>query len=406
LFKTASRDLVLLLVLMWSALLCETSIYVLVPLAANARQASNFWVGVLAGTPQLMLVLGLIPGTAWVASWRRRTVLALGAGLQGASALGHAVVADAYWMLLPQVALGLGLALFWPACLSYFASIVAGDGAHTMQGRRAAVEGLALLLAPLVATSLSQALGYSGGFGIIGALTVGVAVAVRLAMTRAARPADPAGARPDLNDTLHQARRHLKRPALLMILGLGCIAAVLLIQVGMPFLTLYLSSLGFGQASVGAFLSMISLSNITLQPAFGRLARRVRPIYLLVISIVGAAICFLLLPAFATPVLLAGLLLALGAVSSPYNPAMVSIVSGQFSDADRDLGIALWITTFSLALWLAAPALGALGDAAGLPALFPIAACLAIVGTVVLVQLGRRTARRGDAPQELVELWL
>ena len=112
---TKSKDLGLLLVLVFVACFCEFSIYVLVPLAANARGSSNTWIGVLVGAPQLMLVLTLIPGTHWAAGWRRWTVLALGTGLQGAGALGHAVCSNPYAWLLPQLLLGLGLALRWPA---------------------------------------------------------------------------------------------------------------------------------------------------------------------------------------------------------------------------------------------------------------------------------------------------
>jgi predicted MFS family arabinose efflux permease len=76
-----SKDLVLLLVLVFVAGFCEFSIYVLVPLAAHSGGFSNTWVGVLVGAPQLMLVLALIPGTHWAASWRRRNVLVIVAAI-------------------------------------------------------------------------------------------------------------------------------------------------------------------------------------------------------------------------------------------------------------------------------------------------------------------------------------
>jgi len=135
------------------------------------------------------------------------------------------------------------------------------------------------------------------------------------------------------------------------------------------------------------------------------LARRVRPVYLLALSILLTALTYMFLPAFTLPVLLAGILLVSGAFSASYNPAMVGLVSDQFSDEERDLGMALWITVLSMTVWLASPALGALSDAVGLAALFPIASFLVIVATVALVGYGRRIARRENAPGELVELW-
>lgn len=402
---TTSKDLVLLLVLVFIAGLCEFSIYVLVPLAAASRGASNTWVGVLVGAPQLMMVLTLIPATFWAASWRRRTVLALGAGLQGAGALGLAVIWDPYGMLLPQLLLGLGLALFWPAYLSYFGSIVRGDAANEWQGRRAAVEGVALLVAPVGATILAQTLGYQTAFATIGGITVVVALAPLLLMSPATRPENRQAARPSLASTCRQAGRMLKRPVVLMIFGLVSIGAVLIWRVGGPFLTLYLSSLGFGQVAVGLLLSLQAFSRITFQTGFGRLARRVRPVYLLALSILLTALTYMFLPAFTLPVLLAGILLVSGAFSASYNPAMVGLVSDQFSDEERDLGMALWITILSMTVWLASPALGALSDAVGLAALFPIVSFLVIVATVALVAYGRRIARWESAPGELVELW-
>jgi predicted MFS family arabinose efflux permease len=402
---TQSKDLFLLLVLVLVAALCEFSIYILVPLAADARGTSKTWVGVLVGAPQFMLVLTLIPGTFWAASWRRRTVLALGTGLQGAGALGHAVISNPYGMLLPQLLLGLGLALFWPAYLSYFGSIVRGDAANEWQGRRAAVEGIALLVAPVGATFLAQALGYQTAFTIIGAITVVVALTPLLLMSPATRPAEGQAPSPSLVSTFRQAGHMLKRPALLMIFGLISVGAVLFMRVGGPFLTLYLSSLGFGQVAVGLLLSMQSLSKLTFQTGFGRMAQRVRPIYLLALSMLLTALTYIVLPAFTLPVLLAGILLVSGAFSASYNPAMVGLVSDQFSDQERDLGMALWITVLSITVWLASPALGALADSVGLASLFPIASLLVIVATVALVGYGRWIARQESAPGELVELW-
>ncbi len=331
--------------------------------------------------------------------------MALGAGLQGAGALGHAAISNPYAMLLPQLLLGLGLALLWPAYLSYFGSIVRGDAANEWQGRRAALEGVALLVAPVGATFLAQMMGYQLAFAIIGAITVAVALTPLLFMSPATRPENHQAAKTSLSSTFRQAGSMLKRPALLMIFGLISIGAVLVMLVGGPFLTLYLSSLGYGQVAVGLLLSLQSLSKITFQTGYGRITQRIRPIYLLALSILLTALTYMFLPAFTLPVLLAGILLVGGAFSASYNPAMVGLVSEQFSDGERDLGMALWITVLSVTVWLASPALGALSDAVGLAALFPIASFLVILATIALVGYGRWIAQRENAPGQLVELW-
>ncbi len=394
-----------MLVLVFIAGLCEYSVGVLVPLAADARGASNTWVGVLVGAPQLMLVLTMIPSTHWVTSWRRRTVLALGTGLQGVGALGHAAIPNPSGMLLAQLFLGLGLALFWPAYLSYFGSIVHGDAANEWQGRRAAVEGVALLAAPVCATILAQVLGYGSTFAAIGLITVTIALTPLLLMTPETRPLSHRTPRTGLTVTARQVGHMLKRPALLMIFGLISIGTVLVIRMGGPFLTLYLSSLGYSQVAVGLLLSLQSLSKIFFQTGYGRMARRVRHVYLLTLSILFTALTNMLLPAFTLPVLLIALLLVSGAFLAPYNPGMVSLVHGQFSEGERDLGMALWITTLSLTGWLAAPALGALSDAVGLAAMFSIASFLVILTTITLVGSARWMAQQENAPGEMAKLW-
>jgi predicted MFS family arabinose efflux permease len=231
--RTKSRDLILLLLLVFTAGLCEYSLGVLVPLAADARGGSNTWIGVLVGASQLMLVLTMIPGTHWVASWKRRTVLALCVGLQGAGALGLAAITNPTGMLLSQLLLG--LALFWSAYLSYFGSIVQGDVANEWQGRHAAVEGVALLAAPVCATILAQVLGYGTAFATIGFITVTVAMVPLLFVIPATRPVNRWATNTGLADTARQAGRMLKCPALLMVFGLITIGTVLAIRMGGPF---------------------------------------------------------------------------------------------------------------------------------------------------------------------------
>jgi hypothetical protein len=97
--RADARELWLLLILVFGGL------------ASDARGASYAWVDVLSSTTRLVLVLLLIPGAWLVASWVRRKAVVVGVGLQGAAALGYAIIADVRWMLLPQIMLGVGLSI-------------------------------------------------------------------------------------------------------------------------------------------------------------------------------------------------------------------------------------------------------------------------------------------------------
>ena len=173
--RADARERWLLLLLVFGALASEQTIGVLMPLAADAQGTSYAWIGMLSGTLRLVLVLLLIPGTWLVASWGRRSAIVVGVGLQGAAALTYAIIPDVRWMLLPQIMLGVGLALFWPAYLSYFAEVVVGAETQ-MQMRRSLTQGVALLISPLIGPYLAGRFGYGAGFAVIGAMTVTVAL--------------------------------------------------------------------------------------------------------------------------------------------------------------------------------------------------------------------------------------
>jgi predicted MFS family arabinose efflux permease len=403
--STRSKDLGSILFLAFISVASERVMAILVTLAANTRGASNSWIGILTGTPSLTLVLAMIPCTWYVAAWRRRTVLAIGTGLQGAAVLGQGIVTNLSWMLLPQVVLGLGLAIFLPAYLSYFASLVVGDTANEMHGRRAAVNGAALMVAPVGGTFLAQHLGYRGGFLLVGSLTLLSAVVPLFLMGPAARPSVLRRTLSDFGRNLHNARAMFRRPAFQIMLVLNATSATLFGQVGGPFLTLYIRSLGFGEVAVGSFLSLQALSDTTLRFMFGRIASRIRPIYLLALSIMGGGALYLLVPVISKALFLGVLLLMIGVVASPRNPAGIGITSELFSTEERDLGMALLLMVSSVVTWLFAPALGALGDVAGLPAIFIVGGCLAMGLTGTLTLVGRGAALRNDASSEMMEFW-
>ena len=394
----------LLLLLVFGSLAAEKTIAVLMPLAADARGASYAWVGVLSGASQFILVLLLIPGTWLVALWGRRTAVVLGIGLQGIATLAFAAVGDIYWMLLPQAVLGVGLSLFWPAYLSYFAEVAAG-AAHRMQMRRSLAQGAALLVSPVIATYLAGRFGYGAGFGVIGAITTAIAL-VGLRLTG---PNDrPAGTRQSptaLLQTYRSAGALLRRPAFALVVAVTTIGSLLIYLVAGSFLTLHLQQLGFTSLMIGMLISLRSLSDVALRTMFTRLAARMPPFYLVAFSAGGVAVINLLFPLVALPAAVVVLMVLLGMFASQYDPATVTVLSNLLRTDERDVGIAVWVTINALAAWVFAPLLGGLGDIVGLPTVFMLCACIGLAAIAALVSWGRLAAERLDAPDELVEMY-
>lgn len=402
--RAGATELFLLLLLVFGGLSSEQAIGVLMPLAANAAGATYAWVGMLSGTVRLVLVLLLIPGTWLVASWGRRVAVVVGVALQGSAALLYAVIADVRWMLLPQIMLGVGLSLFWPAYLSYFAE-VAANAAIQLQMRRSIVQGIALLVSPLIGTYLAGRLGYSAGFAVVGAMTLAIAIVGLQLKGTAGRPGASAADPRALWGTYRSAGALFKRPSYVLIVCLSIVCSLLVYLVNATFLTLHLKALGFASLAIGALISLRSLSDVALRTTFIWLAVRIRPIYLMAFAAVGVALVDLLLPVLTVPVSIVAVMIGLGVLGSQYDPASVTVLSDLLHSDERDVGVAVWVTINSLAAWVAAPLLGGLADSVGLPTVFVVSALVGIVAISALLFYGRRAASRRDAPDELMEMF-
>ena len=399
-----AREIWLLLLLVFGGLASESAINVLMPLAADADGASYAWIGVLSGASRLVLVLLLIPGTWLVALWGRRIAVVIGVGLQGAAALAYAIVPDVHWMLLPQIMLGMGLSLFWPAYLSYFAEVTAA-AMHRMQTRRSLSQGVALLLTPVLGTYLAGRFGYGAGFAVIGAMTVAIALVGLRLSSPAGRPIGPARSPVALLGTYRAAGALFRRRAFLLVVGLSIVGSLLIYLVSSAFLTLHLRRLGYASLTIGTLISLRSLSDVALRAAFIRLATRFRPLYLMAFAAGGVAAVYLLVPFVTLPAAIVALMVLLGMLGSQYDPAAVTVLSNLLRSGERDVGVAVWTTINSLAAWALAPLLGGFADAAGLPAAFLACGCLGLLAVGALLLWGRSAVRRPEAPAELVEMY-
>jgi DHA1 family bicyclomycin/chloramphenicol resistance-like MFS transporter len=399
-----ARELLLLLLLVFGGLSSEQAIGVLMPLAADAGGATYAWVGLLSGTVRLVLVLLLIPGTWLVARWGRRAAVVAGVGLQGAASLTYALVPSVEWMLLPQVMLGVGLSLFWPAYLSYFAEVAAA-AAISMQMRRSLVQGVALLVSPLIGAYLADRLGYNAGFVALGAMTTVTALAGLWLAAPAGRPTGARVSPAALLATYRAAGTLFRRKGFVLIVALSIAGSLLIYLVNGAFLTLHLKQLGFTSLAIGILISLRSSSDVALRTMFSRLATRFRPLYLVAFSAAAVAVVDLFIPALALPAAVVALMLLLGVFASQYDPGTVTVLSNLLCSHERDVGIAVWVTVNSLAGWAVAPLLGSLGDAAGLPAVFVLSGCIGLVAVGAVVLSGRRVARKHDAPDELLEMF-
>jgi MFS family permease len=186
---------------------------------------------------------------------------------------------------------------------------------------------------------------------------------------------------------------------------LSVVASLLIYLVNSTFLTLHLKQLGFASFTIGALISLRSMSDVALRAAFSRLAVRVRPLYLMAFAALAVAVLGLVLPALVAPVGIVVFMISLGVLASQYDPSSVTVLSNLLRSHERDVGVAVWVTINSLAAWAAAPLLGDLADRKGLSSVFILSAVVGVIAVTSLMVLGRKAAGRRDASDELMEMF-
>ncbi len=340
--------------------------------------------GLIAGMQALGRGLTTIPVGYLADRYRPRVLISAGSLLVGLGSLVSAVAPVFELLVLSGVITGAGTAFVFMAGMAYIVRSSSPRERGRAVGRTMAGWGLGMLLAPLAAGVLANALGWRSIFVLAAALSV-VAAGIAWTIASAAPPARPSSGR---------VRLRLRLPALVSLRNVLAVVAVSALTWGTMsslhriVLPLYgTEGLQLDPAGAGLWLSLFAAAGLVVMFASGTLIDRAgRTPALLAGTLISAAACVLMV----FPVQL-GFYIVLGLAASTvgFTAPLIPLLAADRSppaDIGRFMGIVQFMTDgVNLAM---PPLLGALLDVRGFGALglFFVAALTAasIVGVRVI----------------------
>ncbi|MDO3408480.1 MFS transporter [Saccharibacillus sp. CPCC 101409] len=203
-------------------------------------------------------------------------------------------------------------------------------------------------------------------------------------------------------DVARRCAELARRPEFSVML-LATFTALFITDVRTAYLPLYLESLGMSASRLGLLISLGSLSVLFVRPLYPRLARRMRPPQLLLLT---SAVSLLLL--FVTPLLqgtysLGLLIFATGLALGVNQPMTLGMISGSTQPDERGLGVGLRLMANRAAQLFSPLLLGAFTALAGLQAAFVLAGVVMLplcLASVLLARRGERRATREPGEEE------
>jgi DHA1 family purine base/nucleoside efflux pump-like MFS transporter len=324
------------------------------------------------------------------ARWERRTLLV--AALLVA-ALGNAVsaVATTYPLLLGgRVVAALGAAAYTPAA-TLFATALRPPAER---GRTVAIVfgGLtvALALGVPAGSLLAGSLGYRGVFGLVAAVSLAMAVAVRMRLPlMVGAPAVP----------LRERFAVAADRRVLMVLAITVFGVVATMSVYIYVVPLLTVTTGLGTSAIGGLLLAYGLGAIVGNAWGGRATDRFGSIPTLLAVVGGFVVMIATLPLTATTTVSAALALFVWSVFTwSFNPPVQNLLL----DLAPSGGLVLSLNASAIYLGMGLAGLlgGAVIDGAGVLVLPEVAAVLGLVVVVLLVGL-RAGIRRAPVPVAL-----
>jgi DHA1 family purine base/nucleoside efflux pump-like MFS transporter len=351
-----------------------------VSLTAAGQLATAFALSYAVGAPLLSTLTG---------RWERRTLL-LAALLTAALGNLIAAVATNYPVLIGgRVVAALGAAAYTPAATLFATGFLPPEE----RGRAVAVVfgGLtfALVLGVPAGSLLGGSLGYRGVFGLIAAVAVLVAVAVRAALPRVDAP--PAV-------TLRERFAGAADRRVQIVLAMTVLAVLATMSVYIYVVPLLAETAHLSGGVVGVLLLVYGLGGVLGNVLGGRATDRFGSLRTLAVGLVGFTLVIATLPLTATSAAGAGIALFVWSLFTwAFNPPIQNLLLELGSGGG--LLLALNASAIYLGAGLSAVLGGLVIKLVGVQLLPPIAAVLGVVVLGLLV-----TLRRNPALQEVEHL--
>ena len=355
----------------------------LLPTLARELHLSKLSAGVMTASYPVGTLVGSLPGGMLAARAGPRPTVAAGLALLAGSTVAFALLHDVVALDGARFVEGLGGAFSWAGGLAWIVAETSSERRGALIGRAlgAAVGGA--LFGPVIGT-LASAIGRQAAFSIVVLIALLLIVAVWRLPSRHVRS----------RQGLSRLRAALSGHGVTRAMWLVALPAIVagMLDVLAP---LRLHHFGAGATAVGATFLLAAAAEATVTPLVGSLSDRRGRLLPLRIGLAAAAALLLCFTAPGEAVLLAALVVALGAALGGFwAPAMAMLSEAtERHGLDHGLAAALMNLAWASGQILGSGAGGALAHVAGdgLPATIVAALC---AGTLVAVGRTAVLARR------------
>ncbi|MFQ5830196.1 MAG: MFS transporter [Candidatus Methylomirabilia bacterium] len=369
--RLATRQFVLL----WSASFAFFfSFYLLLPtlpLYAQRLGIAESAIGLIMGFFALSSMV-MKPWAGWAADrYGRRPLLLAGTLIFLASALLYGWSRTAGALLLVRIFHGAGMGLYPTSATAIVGDLAPPARRGEAMGFFGVASNLALALAPALGVWVAEGLGFPLLFAtsaVAGALALGLTVSVReTAPTRLRVP--------------FSAATVLSRDAVFPSLILFCLMATYGVHVA--FLPLYVHALERGNP--GIFFMAFALVVAAVRGFTGRLSDRMgrAPVTAAGMLLAALAMAGLALSGKLTALLLVGALYGIGFGAA--NPSLMAWTVDRVSAEERGKAMGTFYTAWELGIGTGAIGFGFLLSASSFPAMFAVAAGVALLGSAAAV---------------------
>ncbi|GGK46364.1 hypothetical protein Ppa06_02530 [Planomonospora parontospora subsp. parontospora] len=308
-------------------------------------------------------------------------------GLVLIAAVGAAGVAagDFAWLLVARGAEGVGYLLVTIACPALVLRLATERDRGTALSIWATFVPMGLGASTLAGGAIGSALGWRGWIGVIAALTLVMALVVRVKLPSgpgrqvAAGPVPRAGA--------------LVWPG--MLAAAFCLAALVTVPVIVLLPTLLIEQHGHSASAAGAVTSVISLLSVLGGLAVGMLLRRGTPVRVLALAGLGAVpAAWVMFSGPDSPAAVQGGAAVISIENGFLGALVFAALPMVLERLDHaDVGNGVVAQAGSLGSLLGPPLFGLVATGWGFPALVPLIAVGIVTAVGALLLVGRRTSR-------------
>ncbi|MDX1482951.1 MAG: MFS transporter [Alphaproteobacteria bacterium] len=357
----------------------------LVPLWVVATlQPSAFVIGIILGARNFLPTLLSIHGGAMMDHLGAKRVMMVFAVV---GVIVHLIFPMADWVwavILLQMLGGLATTMSWVGTQTLIGQIMKGDAIHS--GRLSSAALIGNLTVPPIIGAAWDHLGAWGGFLTMALWSAGVFVAA-LILPAPSKELARAGDRIRARDFIPRLSSYVEAFAMLAVPVIALVVMISVLRnttyaVRGSFYVVYLESINLTGTEIGFLMSAAGLFGAGAALLAGRLAKIVKPLILLFITVAGTIVFISIPPLFDTYWVLMIVAGVWGASAGMSMPLMLSILSQAADAQSQGKGVGVRITANRMASTVLPVIMGAVADASGIGGSF------LIIGAAMIFALG------------------